>query len=47
MIERSYGKIITVGSDAGRVGEFQEAVYGACKGGIIAQRGAREGDRPP
>lgn len=36
MIRRSYGKIITIGSDAGRVGEYQEAVYGACKGGIIA-----------
>lgn len=36
MIERSYGKIITIGSDAGRVGEYNEAVYGACKGGIIA-----------
>jgi 2-hydroxycyclohexanecarboxyl-CoA dehydrogenase len=36
MIERSYGKIVTIGSDAGRVGEYQEAVYGACKGGVIA-----------
>lgn len=36
MIERAYGKIITIGSDAGRVGEYQEAVYSACKGGIIA-----------
>ncbi|NCF62185.1 MAG: SDR family oxidoreductase [Gammaproteobacteria bacterium] len=35
MIERGYGKIITIGSDAGRVGEYNEAVYGACKGGII------------
>ena len=36
MIARSYGKIINIGSDAGRVGEFKEAVYGACKAGIIA-----------
>ncbi len=36
MIERSYGKIITIGSDAGRVGEYNEAVYSACKGGIIS-----------
>ncbi len=36
MIERKYGKIITIGSDAGRVGEYQEAVYSACKGGVIA-----------
>jgi len=35
MIERCYGKIITIGSDAGRVGEYNEAVYGACKGGVI------------
>jgi len=36
MIERSYGKIVTIGSDAGRVGEYNEAVYSACKGGIIS-----------
>lgn len=36
MIARSYGRIVTIGSDAGRVGEFKEAVYGACKGGVIA-----------
>ncbi len=35
MIERCYGKIVTIGSDAGRVGEYNEAVYGACKGGVI------------
>jgi 2-hydroxycyclohexanecarboxyl-CoA dehydrogenase len=35
MIERTYGKIVTIGSDAGRVGEYNEAVYGACKGGMI------------
>jgi 2-hydroxycyclohexanecarboxyl-CoA dehydrogenase len=35
MIERAYGKIINIGSDAGRVGEYNEAVYGACKGGVI------------
>ena len=36
MIERKYGKIVSMGSDAGRIGEFREAVYGACKGGVIA-----------
>ncbi len=36
MIERSYGKIVTIGSDAGRVGEYNEAVYSACKGGVIS-----------
>lgn len=35
MIARSYGKIVNIGSDAGRVGEYNEAVYGACKGGLI------------
>jgi len=36
MIERQYGKIINISSDAGRVGSSGEAVYSACKGGIIA-----------
>ena len=36
MIEQKYGKIISLGSDAGRMGEYREAVYAACKGGIIA-----------
>ncbi len=36
MVERGYGKIVNIGSDAGRVGEYQEAVYAACKGGVIA-----------
>jgi 2-hydroxycyclohexanecarboxyl-CoA dehydrogenase len=36
MMERKYGKIINISSDAGRVGSSGEAVYSACKGGIIA-----------
>jgi len=36
MMERRYGKIISIGSDAGRVGSTGEAVYSGCKGGIIA-----------
>jgi len=36
MIERKSGAIVSMGSDAGRMGEFREAVYGACKAGIIA-----------
>ena len=36
MRKNGYGKIVNIGSDAGRVGEYQEAVYGACKGGVIA-----------
>lgn len=36
MIERRSGAIISLGSDAGRMGEYMEAVYGGCKGGVIA-----------
>ncbi len=36
MIERKYGSIVSIGSDAGRVGESLSTVYSACKGGIIA-----------
>ncbi len=36
MIARKSGAIVSMGSDAGRMGEFREAVYGACKAGIIA-----------
>ncbi len=36
MAQRQAGKVINVASDAGRVGSSGEAVYSACKGGIIA-----------
>jgi 2-hydroxycyclohexanecarboxyl-CoA dehydrogenase len=36
MIAQKYGKIVSVASDAGRVGSTGEAVYSAAKGGIIA-----------
>lgn len=36
MIERRYGRIVLIGSDAGRVGSSNEAVYSATKGGVIA-----------
>lgn len=36
MIERGYGRVINIGSDAGRVGSSLEAVYSGAKGGIIA-----------
>ena len=35
MMERKQGKIISISSDAGRVGSTGEAVYSACKAGII------------
>lgn len=36
MLERGYGRIVNIASDAGRVGSSGEAVYSAAKGGIIA-----------
>ena len=36
MIERQAGAIVSISSDAGRMGEYREAVYSACKGGGIA-----------
>jgi 2-hydroxycyclohexanecarboxyl-CoA dehydrogenase len=36
MVERGWGRIINIGSDAGRVGSSLEAVYSGAKGGIIA-----------
>jgi 2-hydroxycyclohexanecarboxyl-CoA dehydrogenase len=36
MAERKKGRVVTVASDAGRVGSSGEAVYAACKGGLIA-----------
>jgi 2-hydroxycyclohexanecarboxyl-CoA dehydrogenase len=36
MMERGFGRIINIGSDAGRVGSSLEAVYSGAKGGIIA-----------
>lgn len=36
MAERGSGRIVNIASDAGRVGSSGEAVYSACKGGIIA-----------
>jgi 2-hydroxycyclohexanecarboxyl-CoA dehydrogenase len=35
MIERRGGKIVSIGSDAGRVGSSGEAVYSAAKAGVI------------
>ena len=36
MVARGRGRIVNISSDAGRVGSSGEAVYAACKGGIIA-----------
>ena len=36
MIEKRSGKIISIASDAGRVGSSGETVYSGCKGGVIA-----------
>ena len=36
MIERKSGKVVTVSSDAGRVGSLGETVYSGAKGGAIA-----------
>jgi len=36
MIERGWGRVINIASDAGRVGSSLEAVYAGAKGGVIA-----------
>ena len=36
MVARGGGRVVNIASDAGRVGSSGEAVYSACKGGIIA-----------
>jgi len=36
MIERGYGRIVSIGSDAGRIGEWREAVYSGTKASVIA-----------
>jgi 2-hydroxycyclohexanecarboxyl-CoA dehydrogenase len=36
MVEQRYGRIINIASDAARVGSSGEAVYAACKAGLVA-----------
>jgi 2-hydroxycyclohexanecarboxyl-CoA dehydrogenase len=36
MLERGFGRIVNIGSDAGRVGSSLEAAYSGAKGGLIA-----------
>jgi 2-hydroxycyclohexanecarboxyl-CoA dehydrogenase len=49
MVERGYGRVVNVASDAARVGSSGEAVYAACKAGItgltktLAREHARQG----
>jgi 2-hydroxycyclohexanecarboxyl-CoA dehydrogenase len=49
MVERGYGRVVNVASDAARVGSSGEAVYAACKAGItgltktLAREHARNG----
>jgi 2-hydroxycyclohexanecarboxyl-CoA dehydrogenase len=49
MIERRFGRIVNIGSDAGRVGSSYESVYSGAKGGVasftktIARESARYG----
>lgn len=36
MAQRNFGRVVSISSDAGRVGSSGEAVYSACKGGIAS-----------
>jgi 2-hydroxycyclohexanecarboxyl-CoA dehydrogenase len=36
MVEQKKGAIVSLGSDAGRMGEYKEAIYAGCKGGVMA-----------
>jgi 2-hydroxycyclohexanecarboxyl-CoA dehydrogenase len=36
MIDREYGKIVNIATDAARVGQERESVYSAAKGGVVA-----------
>jgi 2-hydroxycyclohexanecarboxyl-CoA dehydrogenase len=36
MVERKWGRIVNIGSDAGRVGSSFESVYSGAKGAVIA-----------
>lgn len=36
MVERKFGRVVSISSDAARVGSMGESVYAACKAGLIA-----------
>src|SRR6266508_3082842 len=44
MVERRYGRIVSIGSDAGRMGEWREAVYSGTKASVIAMSKAIAGE---
>jgi 2-hydroxycyclohexanecarboxyl-CoA dehydrogenase len=35
LVENEYGRVVSLGSDAGRAGEYHEAVYAGAKAGVI------------
>jgi 2-hydroxycyclohexanecarboxyl-CoA dehydrogenase len=36
MVERGYGRIVSIGSDAGRIGEWREVVHSGAKAAVMA-----------
>jgi 2-hydroxycyclohexanecarboxyl-CoA dehydrogenase len=36
MVRQGYGRVVSIASDAGRIGEWREAVYSGTKAGVIA-----------
>lgn len=36
MMAQQQGAVVSIGSDAGRMGEYREGVYAACKAGVMA-----------
>jgi len=36
MVERGYGRVVTIGSDAGRIGEWREVVHSGAKAAVSA-----------
>lgn len=36
MVEKKYGKIVSIASDSGKMGEYRESIYAGAKGAVIA-----------
>ena len=36
MVDKNWGRVVNIGSDAGRVGSMRESVYSGAKGGLIS-----------